>query len=237
MSKYDSNTPRKRLVYLRRVLGLTQKEFSNKTKIPHRSLQKLEYGEMILNIETMFQIASKLNIPPSYFLIELDKCHNYNLINEFIDIDLHNELIQSLKVLLNSIQLNKTARSLLVSENHLKKTELNKTFQKQLSLSSSKYSFGFNVKQFDLLALGFEYIIRSKSRYHLGIITHNFDNLKTRTICIIRVKSSDKEKPITLAYHLDISQIPPEKFINTAYIANKLSNYIGEKIEPLPSIT
>jgi transcriptional regulator with XRE-family HTH domain len=47
---------------LRNKLELTQKEFSEKSKISHRYLQNIETGDRIPSLSTLYKIAKTFNV-------------------------------------------------------------------------------------------------------------------------------------------------------------------------------
>ena len=56
------------IVRYRKLLGLTRKEFSDKTGISISFMQSLELGESILSYDKLLEVTDYLHLPLDYFI-------------------------------------------------------------------------------------------------------------------------------------------------------------------------
>lgn len=70
----DSATVGKRIKIAREQKGITQRKLGEIAKITYSYLSLLEGNKTGVNIMTLLKIASALDIPPGYFLIDIPIC-------------------------------------------------------------------------------------------------------------------------------------------------------------------
>lgn len=63
----------KRLLILRSLNGMTQKQLGEIIGISYQQIQKYEIGLNKVSAERLFELSSIFNVPLSYFFIDLDK--------------------------------------------------------------------------------------------------------------------------------------------------------------------
>jgi transcriptional regulator with XRE-family HTH domain len=235
--KLDKSSPRRRLVFLRKVLGLTQKEFSARAGIPLRSYQKIEYGEMDLNTDLIFKISDQFPIRPSFFFKVYEPIEKGPLKNEFLADGIEHKIIHELRGIIEGHKSQLTPRSFLTSENSLKAIVLNKNLQSTLDAKKSKYASSNTGLDKELLSLWFCHILNNTEVYSMGIIEHKFNGtLAHKTISINYLAKKSFDKPEVRSHHVDISQFPEPSESDMKTLCASLSKQINSDILLLPPL-
>lgn len=234
--KLDKSSPRRRLVFLRKVLGLTQKDFSARAGIPLRSYQKIEYGEMDLNTDLIFKISDEFPISPSFFFKIYEPAKSISakdhLITDEIELKIMHELRGIVEVHKNQIP----TKSLLTSENSLKSITLNKNLQSTLEANKSKYISSTTSINKESLSLWFCHILNNNEVYSMGIVDHKFNGTGHKTISINYLAKKNFDTPEVRSHHVDISQFPEPSESDMKSLCASLSKQISSDVLLLPPL-
>ena len=227
------DTPRKRLFILRKYLRLTQDEVSKKCKIPKRSYQRIEYGEMDLTAELIISISKSLGVDSSYFFLPKDVIYSgdsgFNISQRVTE-----EILSKLLDLTQRTKnLTTNLKSVPASTSNFKNTIFNKALQKEMRVQQSVFLNSQLVDNIQNACLNTYYI--AKPQLNLFLLEANLkldiSNSNMKTLCIVRASNNNLDRVEVIALHLRTNY--PEGSFSLKDLASKLSNEIGVKVHIL----
>ena len=240
LDKTHEDTPKKRLILIRKVLRKSQSEFASMAKVSVRTYQRIEHGETAITVPFLFQLCDRLGLDLYYFFADdpLALLRSprpvYNQICETIVGDLTRDLIQQLEALKDPHLRTKIE----LTEDYCDCSFLNSHFQKTFDISIPSLHWSEGLEQKEMLGLFFDTLMRLKdpAYFLIGASAEYGSDGKRTNIALGHLDRPSWDNPRTVTTHVRLDHLAEDKLVNLNRLGDSLRPHLDRPLFVFPHI-